>query len=160
MSDAAAARMMTDMNVPNPLTWSPSVDVRVVPRNLQGDAIDARACGNIKYLVIRPSPSNIAHPFRNVECAEMLALRGEDPNAARSRAIQIPLLIYLLAVGRSSPGIGSRIKENLSVRKGSISLHGVAHPQLLRLGVVYVEILLIRREAYSIGTRQIFHQQL
>ena len=89
-----------------------SVDMRIDSRNLQGDAIDARARRDIKRLVIGPSPGNIAHPLRYVECTEMLALRRKDPNPARARAIQIPSLVYLLAVGRAGPGIGCRIEKD------------------------------------------------
>ena len=136
------------------------MDVRIISRNLQSDAINARACGNIKRLVIAPAPRNIAYPLRNVERPEMLAFGRENPNPARTRAIQVSLFVHLLAVGRSWPGIGCRVKENLSVRERAISLApcsastASSAPSCLRRDTFHPE------KSNSVGARQVFYHQL
>ena len=99
--------------------------------------------------------------LRADNCAQELALRGNDPQSTGTRHVQIALLINLHPIERVLAFSRRHIEEDFSVRQRSIRLYLVPHDDLfLLIPVVYVEVLLVGRECEPIRPAQFLGQQL
>src|SRR6266481_1659802 len=93
--------------------------------------------------------------------AQMLALRGDNPQTTGARHVKIALLIDLHPVERVLAFSRPHIEADFSVRQRSIRLYLVPHDDLfLLIPVVYVEVLLVGRECEPIRPAQFLGQQL
>src|SRR6266481_5175881 len=93
--------------------------------------------------------------------AQMLALRGDNPQTTGARHVKIALLIDLHPVERVLAFSRPHIEEDFSVRQRSIRLYLVPHDDLfLLIPVVYVEVLLVGRKCKPIRATQFVGQQL
>src|SRR5207237_2557643 len=98
-------------------------------------------------------------PFRNLDGPEMLTLGRDDPDAARSRAVDVPFLVDLDAVGSTDARVAGGIEEERAIRDRAIGQHAITQP-LFFARLRDVQILLVRREGNAIGPFEVLDHEL
>src|ERR1051326_7924324 len=91
----------------------------------------------------------------------MLAFGRNDPQAARTRDVQITSLIDLHSVECVFTFSRGHIKEDFAINKTSVRLNFIPHDDLfLCVPVVDVEVLLVWREGESVRASEVSGKQL
>src|SRR6266536_757404 len=84
-------------------------------RDFQPDPVNAAAGRYIEGPAAGAAPVAVGHLLRKLQCSQVLAFSGEDPEAAGARAIEIAFLVDLNTIGQAILCIRRRVKEHLGV---------------------------------------------
>src|SRR5581483_719681 len=83
-------------------------------RNLQPDAVDAGAGSDVERSGVFVAPGYVGYTLRHFDGSEVFPIRGNDPDAARARAVQVSFFIYPDAVGSANGfGIGCLVGKGV-----------------------------------------------
>src|SRR6516162_11615759 len=98
--------------------------------------------------------------FRPDNRAEMLPLRRENPQAARSRDVKIADFVDLHSVARVFAGRLRHVEKEFSVLESAIRLHFITHHDLsVVLPVINVEEFFVGRETEAVRAVQILGRE-
>src|SRR5438128_9735294 len=90
--------------------------------------------------------------FRHAEGAEVLAVRAEDPDAARAGAPEVAEAVDLHAIRPAT--FAAQLREDSAAAEGAIGRH-VKDADMAARGVRDVEALLIGREGQAVGAVEV-----
>src|SRR5690348_16678141 len=114
------------------LAGAPAPTLRASPARLQANPIDAGTRRDVKRFAVGIAPGAIRHSLRNLDRADVFALRRNDPYAARSGAVDISSAIQFHAIGPAFPFDARSIAKYLPIRNVAVSMNSIAHPNRVR----------------------------
>src|SRR5205814_6699367 len=110
----------------------------------------------VEGLSIGIAPGKVMRMFRRNNCAEMLALRRENPQTTGTGNVKIASFIDLHAIDCVLPqGLG-HIEKEFPVPNRTVGLHFITHHYLLLfVPVADVQVFFVRRECDSVRPSKI-----
>src|SRR6188472_411554 len=143
------------------LKGSPHV-VQAVARHVRVDAVHRRARRDEQPVPRGTAPVDVPHVLGNLDHAEVLALRAEDPDALRAGDPDVAALVELHAVDELAAlelAGADAIREHLAAAQAAVGLD-VEDADVGAVGVVDVEQRLVGREAQAVGLDEVVDRQL
>src|SRR5262249_47098319 len=108
---------------------------------------------------VRSAPVEIAGVLRYLDDAEMLAVRGKDPDPVRPGHPDVAALVALHSVDvLCLRGVTDALREQTAVRDGAV-VCDVEHADVRVISVVDVEQRLVGREAESVRLSEVVDEQ-
>src|SRR5215469_6157465 len=132
---------------------------RLYAGNIQPDAVHAGAGGNVQCFAVTVAPGDIAYPLGNFDGSQVFAFGRNDPDATRTRAIEISRFIHAYTVRSARRFVRGGIEKQSSCADRSVGLDGVAQPDVFSR-FRYVQEFLVRRKCYAVRAAEILDDKL
>ena len=145
---------------PTPRWQTPRASVETEDAgNVQSDTVHAPAGCNVESLAVPVAPRHIADSLWNLDGSDVLALRGNDPNASGTRAVDISLLVDPQTVRPAHRRVRGGVEEESPLSDRSVGLHPIAHPEVSSR-FCDIQELFVRGKGQPVGPGEILDDQL
>src|SRR6516162_6645615 len=125
-------------------------------RNVESHSIETGFRVQVKGLAVFVSPSHVVRMLRTDDCPELLTLRRNYPEPARSGKKEVSVLVNLHAVPGIFTRLGGSIKKDFPICQATVRPDFITHDNfLLKIPVIDVQKLLVRGECQSVGSIEI-----
>src|SRR6266545_3306156 len=118
--------------------------------NLHPHLVDARARRDVKCFAVRIAEFDVGAEFGQMDRAEVLARRRDDPDSARARLPKVALYVDAQAIGDPPGRVAVNVDQHPAVLERAVRID-VIGPDEPVTAAVGIEDLLVRREGDAVG---------
>jgi len=109
-------------------------------RNVESDSIETGFRAQVKGFAVFVSPSHVVRMLRTDDCPELLTLRRNYPEPARSGEKEVSLLVHLHAVPGIFTRLGGGVEKDLPICQAAVRPDFITHDDfLLEIPVIDVQ---------------------
>src|SRR5438105_12347456 len=112
--------------------------------DVRADSIEARSSRYIQGLAVRVTPTQIRGYLRQLDCAQELRVRRKNHNSRRPGGVDISRAVDFHPVRHALARNVRCVEKFSTMAQASIGFDVINHPELLRAGTGYVQLLFIR----------------